>query len=192
MGQREQLLAGARTCLLERGYAHTTARDIVAANPGANLASIGYHFGSKDALMIAAVLQLIEEWGDRIAEAADGAAGNTPGERLEHFIRGVLAAGPQERQVIAASVQAYGQAAFSDVVREQFRSTYERARVDLAALILGVPAEHLSDDDAASVGSVALALINGATLQWLIDPLAARGFDDLAPTLARIGTPASA
>ncbi|NHW87893.1 helix-turn-helix transcriptional regulator, partial [Escherichia coli] len=46
MGHRERLLAGARNCLYERGYTRTTARDIVAASD-TNLASIGYHFGSK-------------------------------------------------------------------------------------------------------------------------------------------------
>jgi AcrR family transcriptional regulator len=50
MGHREALLAGARRCLLERGYARTTARDLVAASD-TNLASIGYHFGSNEALL---------------------------------------------------------------------------------------------------------------------------------------------
>ena len=40
MSHREDLLAGAVQCLREKGYAHTTARDIVAAS-GTNLASIG-------------------------------------------------------------------------------------------------------------------------------------------------------
>ena len=41
MGHREDLLEGAKRCLYEKGYARTTARDIVAAS-GTNLASIGY------------------------------------------------------------------------------------------------------------------------------------------------------
>lgn len=49
MGHREDLLEGAKRCLLEKGYARTTARDIGAAS-GTNLASIGYHYGSKEAL----------------------------------------------------------------------------------------------------------------------------------------------
>ncbi|MEE2048041.1 helix-turn-helix domain-containing protein, partial [Nocardiopsis tropica] len=56
MSQRDDLLAGARKCLVEKGYGKTTARDIAAAS-GAHLASIGYHFGSKDNLMNAAVLE---------------------------------------------------------------------------------------------------------------------------------------
>jgi AcrR family transcriptional regulator len=188
MGQREQLLEGARTCLIERGFAHTTARDIVAASSGANLASIGYHFGSKDALMNAAVIQLIEAWGDHIAEAADGMGTESPADRLARFLNGVLAADPEQRRVIAASVQAFAQAEFSSEVRDQFRSTYERARVDLAAFVLGVPRESVTASQAATTGSISLALLNGAVLQWLVDPDSTAGFEHLATTLTKLSS----
>lgn len=67
MGHREDLLEGAKRCLLEKGYARTTARDIVAAS-GTNLASIGYHYGSKEALLNLAFLKVTEEWGDVLTE----------------------------------------------------------------------------------------------------------------------------
>ena len=50
MGNREALIEGAKTCLMEKGYNRTTARDIATA-AGVSLAAIGYHFGSKDDLM---------------------------------------------------------------------------------------------------------------------------------------------
>src|SRR6478672_3691791 len=68
MGHREDLLAGAVRCLREKGYAHTTARDIVAAS-GTNLASIGYHYGSTKALLNAAVLAAMDEFGEEMARA---------------------------------------------------------------------------------------------------------------------------
>ena len=68
MSHREDLLAGAVQCLREKGYAHTTARDIVAAS-GTNLASIGYHYGSTKALLNAAVLAAMEEFGQEMAKA---------------------------------------------------------------------------------------------------------------------------
>jgi AcrR family transcriptional regulator len=46
MGNREELIAGAKRCLIEKGFARTTARDIASAS-GVSLAAIGYHFGSK-------------------------------------------------------------------------------------------------------------------------------------------------
>lgn len=62
MGHREDLLEGAKRCLLEKGFLRTTARDIVKES-GTNLASIGYHYGSKDALLVQAYVSLIEGAG---------------------------------------------------------------------------------------------------------------------------------
>src|SRR6266498_1795114 len=61
VGHRAQLLAAARQLLEDKGYAHITARDLVAAS-GTNLASIGYHFGSKAGLLNAALGVVFEEW----------------------------------------------------------------------------------------------------------------------------------
>ncbi len=82
MGHREDLLAGARRCLEKRGYARTTARDLVAES-GTNLASIGYHFGSKEALMNEAVARSVVAWMASIQDEAFTTAARSTGERLE-------------------------------------------------------------------------------------------------------------
>ncbi|GAA5003457.1 hypothetical protein GCM10025734_40840 [Kitasatospora paranensis] len=64
MGNREDLLAGAKRCLYEKGYGRTTARDIASA-AGVSLAAIGYHYGSKEALLTQATIQALGEWGTR-------------------------------------------------------------------------------------------------------------------------------
>src|SRR6478672_5623644 len=84
MSHREDLLAGAVQCLREKGYARTTARDVVAAS-GTNLASIGYHYGSKDALLQQAFLALTEEWGQRVGAADAEGAGEPPADPYERF-----------------------------------------------------------------------------------------------------------
>ncbi|WP_069385774.1 TetR/AcrR family transcriptional regulator [Cellulosimicrobium cellulans] len=190
MGQRELLLQGARTCLVERGYAHTTARDIVAAG-GANLASIGYHFGSKEALLNAVAIELVEEWGDRLAGAVDAVGGATPAERLEQFVGGLLSADEGERRLLAATVQVYAQAEFAPEVRRQLQQTYDRGRLDVAALILDRPRNQITPDVALTVGSLALAIVNGAVMQWLVDPETAPGVGRVATALAALA-PASA
>ena len=72
MGHREDLLEGAKRCLLEKGFVRTTARDIVTES-GTNLASIGYHYGSKDALLAQAYVALTE--GPRTLRRAGGGRG---------------------------------------------------------------------------------------------------------------------
>lgn len=78
LGNREKLVAAARSCLLERGYGATTVRDLVAES-GANQASINYHFGSKDQLLNQALFDLNREWGLVLFEALgfDEAGGRT-------------------------------------------------------------------------------------------------------------------
>ncbi|APU13208.1 MULTISPECIES: TetR/AcrR family transcriptional regulator [Actinoalloteichus] len=172
MGQRDDLLAGARQCLIEKGYAHTTARDIVAVT-GANLASIGYHFGTKDALLNAAVMETFTEWGSSIEGAAAFLPGTTPESRLEAFLTGLLATAPEQRSMMVASTQALAQAEFAPDVREQLAATFVKVRSDLAAMVLGVAPDVVTQEQARTTGSLALTLINGAMSQWLVDAAAA-------------------
>ncbi len=58
---RQRLLAATRQCLGRRGLAATTSRDI-AGTADANLAAITYHFGSKEELVAAALLDALREW----------------------------------------------------------------------------------------------------------------------------------
>ena len=69
MGNREDLLAGALACLKTKGWAATTVRDIAAA-AGVNHAAIGYHFGSREAQLIEAITQAMDEWGTETEPAA--------------------------------------------------------------------------------------------------------------------------
>ena len=61
MSHRDALLEAARRLILEKGFAATTARDLVSAS-GTNLGSIGYHFGSREALLGQAMEELFDEF----------------------------------------------------------------------------------------------------------------------------------
>ena len=78
---RERLLEAAIVCLQEKGYARTTARDLVAASD-TNLASIGYHFGSKEHLLNVAVAEAFQRWLKPLVALAAEPGPATPLERL--------------------------------------------------------------------------------------------------------------
>ena len=168
MGQRQDLLAGAKQCIAEKGYSRTTARDIVAAS-GANLAAIGYHFGSKDALLNAAVLESFSEWGDAIEQAMTDPATGAPIDRLEHFLTGLLAGAADRRTTLVSSVQLFAEAEFVPDLREQLVGTYEHGSRAIAAMLLDIDIEDV-DEAGRRLGLLALAVMNGAVLQWLIAP----------------------
>src|SRR5829696_9380606 len=138
MGHREKLLAGAKRCLYERGYARTTARDIVAAS-GTNLASIGYHFGSKEALLNAAMIEAIDEWGEELEGilATDIEADTDPMERFESIWTRVIDSFDAHRPLWVASFEAFAAAQRSPELREQLADGQEEGRFGLAALFQG-------------------------------------------------------
>lgn len=187
MGNREALLAGAKRCIVEKGYAHTTARDIVAAS-GANLASIGYHFGSKDALLDAAILDSFDEWDGDIEAALRDHLDGPAVDRLAAFLDVLLDKVRTDRAVVAASLQWVAQVEFSTTVRGELAQAYGRARRGFAAMLLGVAEDEVDDDTARRVGSLGLALVNGLVLQALVDTGAAPSGPDLAAAVRAVAS----
>jgi AcrR family transcriptional regulator len=186
MGNREDLLEAAKRCLYEKGYARTTARDIAAAS-GVSLAAIGYHFGSKDALLNAARVQAIEEWNDELgrALAADADPDATPIERFEAIWTHVLELFAAHRPLWMASFEMLAQLDEAPEVREAVAAAQQRARLGLASLFHHLDPT-LDGRSAWAVGSFYLALLPGVMAQWLIDPDHAPSGRDLAEALRAI------
>ncbi|MEW1655244.1 TetR/AcrR family transcriptional regulator [Streptomyces sp. NPDC093707] len=192
MGHREDLLEGAKRCLVEKGYARTTARDIVAAS-GANLASIGYHYGSKDALMRQALIASIEEWGAGTAAppAADreGAAADAgPLDRFAATWDAVLHRIATEREFIAAQVEVLGLLPRDAGLREALGEVLPEGGEGLVAVFEGVPDTEVDPAAARIVGSFYQALLTGLMVQSLVRPDAMPSGADLAEALRRVTT----
>ncbi|WNG29756.1 TetR/AcrR family transcriptional regulator [Cystobacter fuscus] len=185
MGNREDLLAGARRCLYEKGYARTTARDIVAA-AGTSLAAIGYHFKSTEALLNAALLQTCEEWGEEVrrALAAEDLSEATFLERFEAIWKRAFESFDTHRRMVSASIEAYASAGHVPEVREQLAAGMEAGRVQLARMFQDLDAT--ADRKAWAVGSFYQALLSGLLLQWLVDPERAPSSKDLTDALRLI------
>lgn len=190
MGHREDLLEGAKRCLLEKGYARTTARDIVAAS-GANLASIGYHYGSKDALMRQAIIASSEEWGASVAQvpAGGGGAQARDAEPLERFAAvwdAVLQRIATEREFIAAQVEVLGLLPRDTALREAIGEVLPEGGEGLVAVFEGVPDTEVDPEAARVVGSFYQALLTGLMVQSLLTPDAMPSGRDLATALRRV------
>ena len=171
MGNREDLLEGALACLKTKGWARTTVRDIAAA-AGVNHAAIGYHFGSREALLIEAFTQAMDAWGAETEGAVRAAAGAGAGprERYEAFWREVIASYAAHRWLWLATIEAAVQAEHSPKVRELLAAALRQGRSGLAAGLLGVAEDALGGRAEQALGSVQLALMSGVLVQWLIDP----------------------
>ncbi|MGH9097698.1 MAG: TetR/AcrR family transcriptional regulator, partial [Acidimicrobiales bacterium] len=126
MGHREQLLAAARQCLIERGYAGTTARDLVAASD-TNLGSIGYHFGSKEALLVEALNEAFTEYTEKVRAAAYGSSTDSadPRQVVETAWLTMISIMSEYRPLLVALVEALAQAERNESLRNRLAKGYE-------------------------------------------------------------------
>ncbi|MBF6172951.1 TetR/AcrR family transcriptional regulator [Nocardia blacklockiae] len=180
MGTRDDLLAAAKQCLAERGYARTTVRDIVSAS-GSNLAAINYHFGTRDALLNQAMVESTTEAVQRILDATTAGDAAEPDGRLAAFLRQLTITFTEDRALWAANIESLAQALHSGDVRNELSAKQLDARRSLAGMLL--PDESDPDDD---IGAVLLTLLDGMLIQWLLAPSVAPDPDRLVAGLRGI------
>ena len=147
---RDKLLDGALACLRERGYGNTSSRDIARA-AGVNIASINYHFGSKDALLDDALGRCFSTWNQRVQEAFDHSRAAGPAGQILAVLEATVDSFEQIRPAVYACVESYAPALRSEALRERLAAGYADVRqhsVDLAGAALAgtdiAPPENLS------------------------------------------------
>jgi AcrR family transcriptional regulator len=165
---REQLLAGAVECIQAKGYARTTARDIAAAS-GANLASIGYHYGSKEGLLNAAIIRLFEEWTEMLGEAAFTDPDAPPLARMARSWVVMLEAFERQRPLLVSFLEAMAQAERSDELRAQMAVHLNEVRDRVAEMVRASLGDTPGADPRA-VASFLIAVNDGFVIQWLLSP----------------------
>jgi AcrR family transcriptional regulator len=183
MGNREDLLAGAKRCLVEKGYAATTARDIASAS-GVSLAAIGYHFGSKDALLNQAIYELVGEWGDEVqrALAEQGAPPDDPVQRFESIMERTIASFRSGRGLWVAQLELLSLLGHNEELRGFLASVQGDAAAGLAELFLGI--DPVQDPEPArQAGAVLHALFIGVMAKWFMGPKEALSAHELAEGL---------
>jgi AcrR family transcriptional regulator len=188
MGNREDLLAGAAQCLKEKGWARTTVRDIAAA-AGVNHAAIGYHFGSRDALLTAAFVRSMDEWGQTLGEAMAAALDPVVDEsgRYQELWRQMITSFGDARKLWLASIEALVQAEHDPALRDLLLDAQREGRRGLAAALLGVAEETVDESAARTVGAVQNALVVGMFTQWLMDPQGAPTAEEILAGLRFLG-----
>lgn len=181
MGNREDLLAGARQCLREKGYDRTSVRDIAAA-AGVSTAAIGYHYGSREALLTDALFALLDEWGDSLGRAlAPGADDDTDDavrayERMWESLIEQFTAHPD---LWIATVELFLQAQRQPDLMAKLASGIGQGRRGMAGIVASVPEDDVSEHSARTLGMVQSALMSGVMIQTLSAP-------EHAPTAAEV------
>lgn len=187
MGHREDLLEGAQRCLLAKGFARTTARDIVKES-GANLASIGYHYGSKDALLAQAYVALIESMDISAPPVAAEEQATLPGslDRFRAVWAQILGDFPEARAVWLLTFEFLLVGDRMPEARQVLVAAQSQGRSGLVPPFTDLLEAALPAEVVESEGRFYQTLLNGLMLQWLFDPGSATTADQLTDGLRRV------
>ncbi|MES5817231.1 TetR/AcrR family transcriptional regulator [Streptomyces sp. RG80] len=181
MGHREDLLEGAKRCLLAKGFVRTTARDIVKES-GTNLASIGYHYGSKDALLAQAYVALAEGMGDAFEGDGTALSATEPGslERFREVWANIIATMQEPGSIWHLSMEIVVMGDQLPEVRDYLAQAQREAGRGLVPMLMGGREEDVSDETADTLGAFYVTLMTGVIAQWQFDPKTAPSADQLA------------
>lgn len=184
---RQRLLRGALKCLREKGYAHTTARDIAAAS-NANLGSIGYHFGSKEALLGEAISEGFRQWTQHVGRRALAREGAAPLEHLRSSWSAAAESFEEQQDLMLAFFEALPAAARSPELRARLADLAEDARRTTQAMIETAMPETKEVDQRTmrTFASLLIAVVDGLALQWILDPQRAVTGEDLSDAVDAI------
>lgn len=145
---REALIAAGLKLFGSKGFEATSTRDI-AAEAGANIASIAYHFGGKDGLRIACAESIVERLRQATGSAAlaseagfdeETAVGIL--ENLLAMIVGFLVVRPEARDIAAFMVREItGAGPAVDIIYDEFVEPIHKALCHLWAAATGGEAD---------------------------------------------------
>ncbi len=187
MGNREALLLGAKRCLLEKGYARTTARDIAAA-AGVSLAAIGYHFSSKEALLTEALLLAFGDWDKDLRRLLNESVPSDASsrERFESTWARLIETFETHRPLWVANMELFSQMNRMPEIGRALGNNLQVARSELASLFLNKERSAMSERTAQTIGKFHHVLLSGLITQWLIDPEHALSARELTEALLGI------
>jgi AcrR family transcriptional regulator len=161
---RSNLIEGTLRCLERLPPERITARAI-AQESGANLASIGYHFGSKDKLVTEAVIEGLDRWLDEVATGVGDLGSEEPAARYRRAGEVIETTRRRHTGLAKNFLGALAKAQHDPRVRKTLAAGFRRTRPNVAAL-LDLGTDQAGEDAAGLV----LAQFNGLLFQALLDP----------------------
>ena len=161
---RSSLIEGTLRCL-ERLPAERITTRAIAEESGANLASITYHFGSKDKLVTEAAIVGLDRWLEEIDAGLHDLPSEAPAARFRRAFEAMEASRRRHIGLARNYVGALAKGQHDRRIREMLAAGFERARPNVASVV------GLGDDQTGrDAAGLALAMFHGLLLQVLLDP----------------------
>ena len=161
---RSNLIEGTLRCLERLPPERVTARAITEESD-ANLASIAYHFGSKDNLVTEAVVVGLDRWLEEIADALSDLDVRTPRQRLRTAFAAIETTRERHEGLARNFLGALSRAQHSAQIQEVLSDGFRHTRPNVAA-VLDLGSDQVGEDAAGLIH----ALFVGLLFQTLLAP----------------------
>ncbi len=170
----------------------TTARD-VASRAGVSLGAIGYHYGTVQELLDAALAEGVRRWFEPLA-AALSQTQPSPLEQLGPALDRLLESLSANRPLVIAYFEALLRAERSPALRDALAGDFNALRTTLTSGIDQnlVRQAHAASPDPQTAATLIMAAFDGLIIQWLLDPAQIPSGQLIAETLQRAAIPAPA
>src|SRR5207244_4688650 len=128
-----------------------------------------------------AITRTCDEWTSRLGQAAFAADSESPLAQMGASWVAMLSSFEELRPVLIGLVEAVGQSAWSEDLRQELAAHYRTSREQVASMVRASLGERADDTgaDANVVASFLIAVCDGLVMQWLLDP-------ERAPTGAQL------
>jgi AcrR family transcriptional regulator len=135
-----------------------------------NLASIGYHFGSKEALLDEALIVASARWLEPIVGSGRSDATRTLRERIADGLERFVESLESNQATAVAFFEAVTRTGRAPAVQSRLAESYQRLRDTLRDNIFADLSDTLGPAGSDALASAIIALYDGVLLQWLLDP----------------------
>jgi len=170
LARREQIVAAARTCVIEQGFHKTTMADVIRES-GLSAGAVYGYFKSKEEIVAAIAedaLSTVDELFEKMLATEEPL---TPLMALEGAVEHVVAISERPGgDVTRVAVQAWSEALRNPAIMTTARDKYAQLRSHFEAVARRAQADGTvdADTDACAVAQVMFGLIPGFVLQRLI------------------------
>lgn len=161
---RAQLIEGTLRCLENLPPERITVRAI-AQESGANIASVTYHFGSKENLVAEAAVAGLDRWLEETADRLGDLSNQPAAVRLQRAAEVIEESRRKRVGLVRNYVAALARAQHDERIRQILAEGFWHSRPNVAAL-LGLGTGQAALDAAGLV----LSMLHGLLIQVLLDP----------------------
>jgi AcrR family transcriptional regulator len=168
--RRKEIAQGLYRCIVKRGYASTTVRDI-AREAKVRSGIIHHYFDSKDEILTTLTAMTFDRYKESLLALLEQNQGSDPRERLRLGIDFMFLRVAGDRDLIKVFHELWNIAEHNEALNRSLQTLYRDYRTSVATLILEcLGGSKMLAEQRRTLAAFLVSASEGASIQWFIDP----------------------